>query len=144
MLECYCSTSLKFFLDVRVSKGRVYITTGGSRRAYVYSSLRYNFNSSILRGMKLTPHEIEKIKLHNAGFIAQKRLAKGIRLNVIFVRFPILLCFDNFIHTGPRSDRFISDTNNGICTRRNDCCRAYGQRKAVVGFPTGLFINLSK
>ena len=32
--------------------------------------------------MKLTPHELDKIKLHNAGFIAQKRLAKGIRLNV--------------------------------------------------------------
>ncbi len=31
--------------------------------------------------MHLTPHEIEKLLLHNAGFLAQKRLARGIRLN---------------------------------------------------------------
>jgi len=31
--------------------------------------------------MHLTPHEIEKLMLHNAGFIAQKRLARGLRLN---------------------------------------------------------------
>mmetsp|Transcript_13869 Transcript_13869/g.20453 ORF Transcript_13869/g.20453 Transcript_13869/m.20453 type:complete len:858 (-) Transcript_13869:30-2603(-) len=32
--------------------------------------------------MRLCPREIEKIQLHNVGFIAQKRLALGIRLNV--------------------------------------------------------------
>jgi urease subunit gamma/beta len=31
--------------------------------------------------MHLTPHEIEKLLLHNAGFLAQKRLARGLRLN---------------------------------------------------------------
>jgi len=31
--------------------------------------------------MHLTPHEIEKLLLHNAGFLAQKRLARGICLN---------------------------------------------------------------
>jgi urease subunit gamma/beta len=31
--------------------------------------------------MHLTPHEIEKLILHNAGFLAQKRLARGLRLN---------------------------------------------------------------
>ena len=31
--------------------------------------------------MHLTPHEIEKLWLHNAGFLAQKRLARGLRLN---------------------------------------------------------------
>ncbi|GMN49175.1 hypothetical protein TIFTF001_018346 [Ficus carica] len=31
--------------------------------------------------MKLTPREIEKLGLHNAGFLAQKRLARGLRLN---------------------------------------------------------------
>jgi len=31
--------------------------------------------------MHLSPHEIEKLLLHNAGFLAQKRLARGIRLN---------------------------------------------------------------
>jgi urease subunit gamma/beta len=31
--------------------------------------------------MHLTPHEIEKLLLHNAGFLAQKRLARGLNLN---------------------------------------------------------------
>ncbi|HIB54777.1 MAG TPA: urease subunit beta, partial [Nitrospirales bacterium] len=31
--------------------------------------------------MRLSPKEIEKIVLHNAGFIAQKRLWRGLRLN---------------------------------------------------------------
>jgi len=31
--------------------------------------------------MHLSPHEIDKLLLHNAGFLAQKRLARGLRLN---------------------------------------------------------------
>jgi urease subunit gamma/beta len=31
--------------------------------------------------MHLSPREIEKLLLHNAGFVAQKRLARGLRLN---------------------------------------------------------------
>src|SRR5262245_2963362 len=31
--------------------------------------------------MHLTPREIEKLMLHNAGVLAQKRLARGLRLN---------------------------------------------------------------
>jgi urease subunit gamma/beta len=31
--------------------------------------------------MHLTPHEIEKLMLHTAGSVAQKRLARGLRLN---------------------------------------------------------------
>jgi urease subunit gamma/beta len=31
--------------------------------------------------MHLTPRELEKLMLHNAGFLAQKRLARGVRLN---------------------------------------------------------------
>ena len=31
--------------------------------------------------MHLTPREIEKLLLHNAAFLAQKRLARGTRLN---------------------------------------------------------------
>ncbi|XP_065025550.1 urease-like isoform X2 [Musa acuminata AAA Group] len=34
-----------------------------------------------VREMKLVPREVEKIALHNAGFLAQKRLARGLRLN---------------------------------------------------------------
>ncbi|MAV38394.1 MAG: urease subunit beta [Planctomycetaceae bacterium] len=31
--------------------------------------------------MHLTPREMEKLQLHNVGFLAQKRLARGVRLN---------------------------------------------------------------
>ena len=31
--------------------------------------------------MRLTPREIEKLMLHNIGFLAQQRLARGVRLN---------------------------------------------------------------
>ena len=31
--------------------------------------------------MHLTPREIDKLLLHQAGFLAQKRLARGLRLN---------------------------------------------------------------
>src|SRR5437899_6153095 len=31
--------------------------------------------------MHLTPREIDKLALHQAGFLAQKRLARGLRLN---------------------------------------------------------------
>jgi urease subunit gamma/beta len=31
--------------------------------------------------MHLSPREVEKLMLHNAGFLAQKRLARGLRLN---------------------------------------------------------------
>ena len=31
--------------------------------------------------MHLTPHELDKLDLHQAGYLAQKRLARGIRLN---------------------------------------------------------------
>ena len=31
--------------------------------------------------MHLTPRELEKLQLHNIGCVAQKRLARGVRLN---------------------------------------------------------------
>src|SRR6266850_2233504 len=33
--------------------------------------------------MHLTPREIDKLLLHQAGFLAQKRLARGLRLNYV-------------------------------------------------------------
>ncbi|CAN0215816.1 unnamed protein product, partial [Discosporangium mesarthrocarpum] len=32
--------------------------------------------------MRLAPRELEKIRLHNVGYLAQKRLARGVRLNL--------------------------------------------------------------
>lgn len=31
--------------------------------------------------MRLTPRELDKLRLHNAGLVAQQRLARGLRLN---------------------------------------------------------------
>jgi urease gamma subunit len=31
--------------------------------------------------MKLAPRELDKLRLHQAGVLAQKRLARGVRLN---------------------------------------------------------------
>ena len=31
--------------------------------------------------MRLAPRDVDKLVLHNAGFLAQKRLARGVRLN---------------------------------------------------------------
>ena len=31
--------------------------------------------------MHLSPRDIDKLLLHNAGFLAQKRLARGLKLN---------------------------------------------------------------
>ena len=33
--------------------------------------------------MHLTPREVDKLILHQAGFLAQKRLARGLRLNYV-------------------------------------------------------------
>src|SRR4029453_15508866 len=33
--------------------------------------------------MDLTPREVDKLVLHQAGFLAQKRLARGLRLNYV-------------------------------------------------------------
>src|SRR5271157_1184135 len=33
--------------------------------------------------MRLSPREIEKLILHNAGFLAQKRYARGLKLNYV-------------------------------------------------------------
>ncbi|CAN6548752.1 unnamed protein product [Malus baccata var. baccata] len=35
----------------------------------------------VLQKMKVVPREAEKLNVNNAGFLAQKRLARGLRLN---------------------------------------------------------------
>jgi urease gamma subunit len=37
--------------------------------------------------MKLTPQEFDKLKLCNAGYVAQRRLARGLRLVGQFIPF---------------------------------------------------------
>ena len=41
----------------------------------------FGFRPSALNTMHLSPRELDKLTLHQAGFLAQKRLARGVRLN---------------------------------------------------------------
>ncbi|GAB4853150.1 Urease [Ancistrocladus abbreviatus] len=68
--------------------------------------------------MKLTPREIEKLALHNAGFLAQKRLARGLRLNyteaVALVATQIL----SFVRDGNKSVAELMDIGKQLLGRR--------------------------
>ena len=73
--------------------------------------------------MKLSPHEVDKIRLSNAGYLAQKRLARGIRLVISLPHhfnkaenfsFTIFLV----IKEHPRSDSAPGISSDGIHPRR--------------------------
>ncbi|GKE72028.1 urease isoform X1, partial [Tanacetum coccineum] len=53
--------------------------------------------------MKLSPREAEKLMLHNAGFLAQKRLARGFRLNYTEAVALIATQILEFAHDGDKS-----------------------------------------
>lgn len=53
--------------------------------------------------MKLLPREIEKLGLHQAGFLAQKRLARGIRLNYTEAVALIATQILEFVRDGDKS-----------------------------------------
>ena len=50
--------------------------------------------------MHLTPHEIDKLLLHQAGVLAQKRLARGLRLNYVEATALIATQLLEFIRDG--------------------------------------------
>jgi urease subunit gamma/beta len=50
--------------------------------------------------MHLTPHELDKLVLHQAGFLAQKRLARGLRLNYVEATALIATQLLEFIRDG--------------------------------------------
>jgi urease subunit gamma/beta len=52
--------------------------------------------------MHLTPREIDKLLLHQAGFLAQKRLARGVRLNYVEAVALIATQLLEFIRDGRR------------------------------------------
>ncbi|KAK6930848.1 Urease, beta subunit [Dillenia turbinata] len=68
--------------------------------------------------MKLTPKEVEKLTLHNAGFLAQKRLARGLRLNyseaVALIASQIL----SFVRDGDKSVAELMDIGKQLLGRR--------------------------
>ena len=67
--------------------------------------------------MRLSPREVDKLLLHNAGFLAQKRLARGLRLNhpeaIALIATQIL----EFIRDGRRVaelSRFLGIATNNV------------------------------
>src|SRR5438067_8044629 len=74
--------------------------------------------------MHLSPRDVDKLLLHNAGFLAQKRLARGVRLNypeaVALIATQIL----EFIRDG-RSVAELMDTGR----------RLLGRRQVMTGVP---------
>ncbi|KAJ9169366.1 hypothetical protein P3X46_017569 [Hevea brasiliensis] len=68
--------------------------------------------------MKLTPREVEKLGLHNAGYLAQKRLARGLRLNyseaVALVATQIL----EFVRDGDKTVADLMDVGKCLLGRR--------------------------
>src|SRR6476469_2798778 len=75
--------------------------------------------------MHLTPHEIDKLLLHNAGFLAQKRLARGIRLNypesVALIATQIL--------------EFIREGNKSVATLMDLGRQMLGRNQVLPGIP---------
>jgi urease subunit gamma/beta len=74
--------------------------------------------------MHLSPREIDKLLLHNAGFVAQKRLARGIRLNypeaVALVAAQLL----EFIREG-----------KSVAELMNLGCQLLGRNQVMAGVP---------
>jgi len=68
--------------------------------------------------MHLTPREFDKLRLHNAGFLAQKRLARGLRLNhpeAVALIANVLL---ELIRDGEKSVAELMDLGKTILGRR--------------------------
>ncbi|KAK1403213.1 Urease [Heracleum sosnowskyi] len=68
--------------------------------------------------MKLAPREIEKLMLHNAGFLAQKRLARGLRLNYTEAVALIATQILEFVHDGDKSVAELMDVGRQLLGRR--------------------------
>ncbi|XP_050206198.1 urease [Mercurialis annua] len=68
--------------------------------------------------MKLSPREAEKLGLHNAGFLAQKRLARGLKLNytesVALIATQIL----EFVRDGDKTVAELMDIGKQLLGRR--------------------------
>ncbi|KAK9934426.1 hypothetical protein M0R45_021571 [Rubus argutus] len=68
--------------------------------------------------MKLVPRELDKLGLHNAGFLAQKRLARGLRLNhpeaVALIATQIL----EFVRDGDKSVADLMDIGKQLLGRK--------------------------
>lgn len=68
--------------------------------------------------MKLAPREVEKLGLHEAGFLAQKRLARGLRLNYTEAVALIATQILEFIRDGDKSVSYLMDIGKQLLGRR--------------------------
>ncbi|RAL42969.1 hypothetical protein DM860_009751 [Cuscuta australis] len=68
--------------------------------------------------MKLAPREIEKLMLHNAGHLAQKRLARGLLLNYTEAVALIATQVLEFVRDGNRSVAELMDLGRQLLGRR--------------------------
>ncbi|XP_038989685.1 urease isoform X2 [Phoenix dactylifera] len=68
--------------------------------------------------MKLVPREIEKLALHNAGFLAQKRLARGLPLNYTEAVALIATQILEFVRDGDRTVSELMDIGKQLLGRR--------------------------
>src|SRR5215467_1153464 len=74
--------------------------------------------------MHLSPREIEKLLLHNAGFVAQKRLARGLRLNYPEAVALIAAQLLEFIREG-----------KSVAELMNLGCQLLGRNQVLAGVP---------
>lgn len=68
--------------------------------------------------MKLLPREIEKLGLHQAGYLAQKRLARGIRLNYTEAVALIATQILEFVRDGDKSVAELMELGRQLLGRR--------------------------
>ncbi|MGB5812510.1 MAG: urease subunit beta [Polyangiales bacterium] len=68
--------------------------------------------------MHLTPRELDKLMLHNVGFLAQKRLARGLRLNHPEAVGLISSQLFEFIRDGDKSVAELMDLGKTLLGRR--------------------------
>ncbi|XP_058102247.1 urease isoform X2 [Magnolia sinica] len=68
--------------------------------------------------MKLAPREVEKLSLHGAGFLAQKRLARGLRLNYTEAVALIATQILEFVRDGDKTVADLMDLGKQLLGRR--------------------------
>ncbi|KDP26772.1 hypothetical protein JCGZ_17930 [Jatropha curcas] len=68
--------------------------------------------------MKLTPREVDKLGLHNAGFLAQKRLARGLTLNYTEAVALIATQILEFVRDGNKTVAELMDLGKQLLGRR--------------------------
>ncbi|XP_028053691.1 urease isoform X4 [Camellia sinensis] len=68
--------------------------------------------------MKLTPSEVEKLMLHDAGYLAQKRLARGLRLNYTEAVALIATQILEFVRDGDKTVAELMDIGKQLLGRK--------------------------